>query len=134
MYRKLVVALLVVIFCANPVIAAPLAGEEVVELAKYVQELEAENASLKKQVEILTGGMNKMNDLSIKVDVQTQALIAKYEHSAQVMDKMLLRYEESLLRSDKVIDRLERKLENQKTMNTIFQILAVGGVAYAASK
>lgn len=132
--RKLVAAILLVLICAQCTIAAPLSGEETVELAKYVQELEAENESLKKQIEILQGGMNKMNDLSIKVDVQTQALIAKYEHSMGIMDKLLLRYEESLLRSDKVIDRLERKLENQKTMNTIFQILAVGGVAYAASK
>ena len=132
--KKLLVALFLILFCAQVVLAAPLSGEEMVELAKYVQELEVENASLKKQVEILSNGMAKMNDLSIKVDAQTQALIAKYEHSIGIMDKMLLRHEESLLRSDKVINRLERKLENQKTMNTIFQILAVGGVAYAASK
>lgn len=132
--KKLLVALFLILFCAQVVLAAPLSGEEMVELAKYVQELETENASLKKQVEILSNGMAKMNDLSIKVDAQTQALIAKYEHSAQVMDKMLLRYEEGLLRADKVINRLERKIENQKTMNTIFQVLAVGGVAYAASK
>lgn len=132
--RKLVAAILLVLICAQCTIAAPLSGEETVELAKYVKELEAENESLKKQVEILSSGMHKMNDLSIQVDVQTQALIAKYEHSMGIMDKMLLRYEESLLRSDKVINRLERKLENQKTLNMVFQILAVGGVAYAASK
>lgn len=114
--------------------AAPLTGEETIKLAKYVQELEAENESLKRRVDILSGGMEKMSDISIKVDVQTQALIARYEHSLGVMERMMLRYEEGLVRADKVIDRLERKLENQKTMNTIFQVLAVGGVAYASSK
>ena len=119
-FKRFVVAILVVMFLVNPVLAAQLTGEEIKELAKYVQELEAENESLKKQVSILSGGIEKMSDTAIKVDVQTQALIARYEHSMGVMEKMSQRYEQSLVRADTVIDRLERRVNNLEGQRTLY--------------
>ena len=132
-FKRFVVAILVVMFLVNPVLAAQLTGEEIKELAKYVQELEAENESLKKQVSILSGGIEKMSDTAIKVDVQTQALIARYEHSIGVMEKMSQRYEQSLVRADTVIDRLERRVNNLEGQRTLWQILGIAGVAIGAA-
>lgn len=132
-FKRFVVAILVVMFLVNPVLAAQLTGEEIKELAKYVQELEAENESLKKQVSILSGGIEKMSDTAIKVDVQTQALIARYEHSMGVMEKMSQRYEQSLVRADTVIDRLERRVNNLEGQRTLWQILGIAGVAIGAA-
>lgn len=132
-FKRFVIAILVVMFLVNPVLAAQLTGEEIKELAKYVQELEAENESLKKQVSILSGGIEKMSDTAIKVDVQTQALIARYEHSMGVMEKMSQRYEQSLVRADTVIDRLERRVNNLEGQRTLWQILGIAGVAIGAA-
>lgn len=132
-FKRFVIAILVVMFLVNPVLATQLTSEEIKELAKYVQELEAENESLKKQVSILSGGIEKMSDTAIKVDVQTQALIARYEHSMGVMEKMSQRYEQSLVRADTVIDRLERRVNNLEGQRTLWQILGIAGVAIGAA-
>lgn len=131
--KKLIFVLIFTMLMNAPAAAQQLTSAELKELAKYVQELEAENESLKRQVSILHGGIDKMSDTAIKVDVQTQALIAKYEHSMNVMERMSQRYEQSLLRADTVIDRLERKINNLESQKTLWQILGIAGVAVGAA-
>lgn len=131
--RSLVAVLMLVAILAQAACAAQLTSEEIKELAKYVQELEAENESLKRQVDILSGGIEKMSDTAIKVDVQTQALIARYEHSLGVMEKMSQRYEQSLIRADTVIDRLERRVNNLESQKTVWQLFGIAGVAIGAA-
>jgi len=127
--KRLILAIIFTLFISKPMVAKPLTSDEVKELAKYVQELEAENASLKKQVGILSGGLDKMSDTAIKVDMQTQALIARYEHSISVMEKMSQRYEQSIVRADTVIDRLERRVNNLEGQRTLWQVLGIAGIA-----
>lgn len=127
--KRLILAIIFTLFISKPMVAQPLTSDEVKELAKYVQELEAENASLKKQVGILSGGLDKMSDTAIKVDMQTQALIARYEHSINVMEKMSQRYEQSIVRADTVIDRLERRVNNLEGQRTLWQVLGIAGIA-----
>lgn len=127
--KRLILAIIFTLFISKPVVAQQLTSDEVKELAKYVQELEAENASLKKQVGILSGGLDKMSDTAIKVDMQTQALIARYEHSISVMEKMSQRYEQSIVRADTVIDRLERRVNNLEGQRTLWQVLGIAGIA-----
>jgi len=127
--KRLILAIIFTLFISKPMVAQPLTSDEVKELAKYVQELEAENASLKKQVGILSGGLDKMSDTAIKVDMQTQALIARYEHSISVMEKMSQRYEQSIVRADTVIDRLERRVNNLEGQRTLWQVLGIAGIA-----
>lgn len=127
--KRLILAIIFTLFISKPMVAQPLTSDEVKELAKYVQELEAENASLKKQVGILSGGLDKMSDTAIKVDMQTQALIARYEHSIRVMEKMSQRYEQSIVRADTVIDRLERRVNNLEGQRTLWQVLGIAGIA-----
>lgn len=127
--KRMLTTAVIALLLINQACAQQLTSEEVKELAKYVQELEAENASLKKQVNILSGGLDKMSDTAIKVDMQTQALIARYEHSIGVMEKMSQRYEQSIVRADTVIDRLERRVNNLEGQRTLWQVLGIAGIA-----
>jgi len=127
--KRVLTTAVIALLLINQACAQQLTSEEVKELAKYVQELEAENASLKKQVNILSGGLDKMSDTAIKVDMQTQALIARYEHSIGVMEKMSQRYEQSIVRADTVIDRLERRVNNLEGQRTLWQVLGIAGIA-----
>lgn len=111
-----------------------LTDQEVIELAKLVKTLRAENQSYREQISLLKAGLQNSSKVVNEMTVQVQALISLQQVRSIQSDKIMNDLSNINQRSLDTLDKAERRLASQERSADFWRVIAIAAGIYAGTK
>ncbi len=118
----------------GPAQAQSLTPQEVIELAKLVQTLRAENESYQRQIALLEEGLHNSSKVVAELSLQTQALLELQDARNAQADKVMYDLMEINRQSFQLIERAEKKIHSQEKMTDFWRVATIALGVYAGTK
>lgn len=125
---------LLVVLWVTPATAQLLTEQEIVELAKLVQTLKAENQSYLRQIALLEEGLQNSSKIVAELSLQTQALMELQDARNAQADKVMQDLADINRQSFQLIERAERKIQSQEKMTDFWRVATIALGIYAGAK
>ncbi len=130
----LVIVASLFLFLGSTGASARLTDQELIETAKLIQTLRAENASLRRQVALLEEGMEQAQKVAAQMTLEMQMLILAYEKRTEYSDQTLGEMERLFNQSISLTKKAEGALQKKEQELWFWRIFGTGAVVWGVTR